>query len=127
MSKKIKISEKWRKHAELYKIFSLENINYDWSEEAALEMYIFETYGRGGLDSQNVLFLNNSRPNGFLDGKKWLNVQVAAWREDISRGLLHPNDLYEDPIFYKYHWWLDDVLKGVKFMSNPVEKKAENT
>ena len=69
----------------------------DFSDEALLELYNYESYG--GSVKQN---------NGFMHGKKWLNLNVTMWKEDIERGLLFKWELYEDPKFP--HWWLDKVL-----------------
>lgn len=40
-------------------------------------------------------------------GEGWLDVNVAMWNEDIARGHLPRQELYEE---YP-HWWLDKVLK----------------
>jgi len=52
-----------------------------------------------------------SSKNGFALGKKWLNVHVKMWREDIQTGILFKKELYEDPKFP--HWWLDSIFKNM--------------
>jgi len=47
--------------------------------------------------------------NGFYIGKKWLNVFVDMWKEDLKKGFLFKFELYEDPDLPD--WWLDKVLK----------------
>lgn len=86
--------------SELYKIFA-----HDWedclefSDEALVELYNFESYG-GSHPKQN---------NGFMHGKKMLNLNVSMWKEDLALGNLFKFELYEDPKFP--HWWLDSIFK----------------
>lgn len=54
-----------------------------------------------GTEIQNDL-------NGFYVGKKWLNVTVSAWLEDVERGLLFKQELYQDPNLP--HWFLDKIF-----------------
>lgn len=70
----------------------------DFSDEALVELYNYESYG-GQI----------SPKNGFAVGKKWLNLNVSMWKEDIAQGYLFKHELYEDPKFP--HWWLDGVFK----------------
>lgn len=72
----------------------------DFSEEAEVSLFNHESYG-------TVLSPNN----GFAVGKRYLNLNVTMWREDIRRGWLFKHELYEDPELP--HWWLDSVLGGV--------------
>lgn len=69
----------------------------DFSDEAMVEMYNWESYG-GSV----------SKTNGFAHGKKWLNVCVAMWKEDIAKCTLFKWELYDDPNLPD--WWLDKVL-----------------
>ena len=83
---------------ELYKLFAKDWENcLDFGEESMLEMYHSETHG-----------LAVSKTNGFYHGKKYLNVTVAMWKEDLARGTLFRVELYNDPRFP--HSWLDKVL-----------------
>lgn len=75
----------------------------DFSGEAAEEMYLFETTGKGDL--QFGLFADR-RPNGFAVGARWMNVTVKMWKQDIRDGLLWRSEL-ED--VYPA-WFLDRVL-----------------
>jgi hypothetical protein len=69
----------------------------DFSDDALFDLYIYESTGQGVV-----------RPdNGFANGKKWMDVAVAQWREDLWRTLI-PFELYGDTTFP--HWWLDRVL-----------------
>lgn len=83
---------------EIYKIFSKDWENCcDFSEQSLKEMYTSETHGDPV-----------SPTNGYYVGKKWLNVTVKMWLEDIEKGLLFKRELYDDP---KYpHRWLDNIF-----------------
>ena len=69
-----------------------------FTDQDKIDLYNHESYG-------TPLGPNN----GFALGKKWLNVTVAAWLEDIELGTLFKHELYEDPDLP--HWWLDRVFK----------------
>ena len=87
--------------SEVYKIFAREWEHVlDFSDEALLQLYNHESYG-GPVD----------RKNGYAHGKKWLNLCVTMWKEDIEQGLLFKHELYEKD--HLPHWWLDSVLKDV--------------
>lgn len=72
----------------------------DYSDESLFDLYYNESQGRGTVKENN----------GYAHGKKWLNVTVAMWLEDIEKGNLFKNELYEDPDLP--HWWLDMVLRA---------------
>jgi hypothetical protein len=96
------VSKKFKRMAELYKFFAKDWSNVlDFSDDALLQLYNHESYGS-----------EISPENGFAHGKKWLNLNVAMWMEDIPKGLLFLDELYEDPNYP--HWWLDSVFKNYK-------------
>jgi hypothetical protein len=70
----------------------------DFSDQALIELFNHESYGTP-----------LSPNNGYALGKKWLNVHVAMWKEDIRDGFLFKKELYDDPKFP--HWWLDSIFK----------------
>lgn len=85
--------------SELYKYFASDWAHVlDFSEQSLLQLYNHESYG-GPVDSNN----------GYAHGKKWLNVHVSMWREDIEAGILWKHELYEDQNLP--HWWLDSIFK----------------
>lgn len=85
--------------AKLYQYFAISLApSLDFSDEALLELYNYESYG-GSISSNN----------GFAAGKKYLNLQVTMWREDLIAGNLSKAELYEDPNLPKE--WLDRVLR----------------
>ena len=87
--------------SELYRVFAEDWKHVlDFSDESLLELYNYESYG-GRIDAKN----------GFAVGKKYLNLHVTEWREEIKQGMLFKHELYNDPSLP--HWWLDSVLKGV--------------
>lgn len=42
--------------------------------------------------------------NGYLLGKKWMDVTIAMWREDMMKGILFKRELYRDEFFKDHHW-----------------------
>lgn len=85
--------------AELYRHFGRDWKDcLDFSDESLIELYNQESYG-GRVDPKN----------GFYHGKKWLNVTVKMWLEDIEKGYLFKQELYEDENYP--HWWLDSIFK----------------
>ena len=95
----------WRKQSEIYRLFVDPSEQADFSEQAAREMFRYESTGEGLLKS--TLF-ERYPINGFALGKKRLNIQVSSWKKDISSGLLDKRELYKDG---KYPaWWLDSVF-----------------
>jgi hypothetical protein len=86
---------------EVYRVFAKDWEHLcDFSDQALVDLFNSESYGSP-----------ISRDNGFLLGKKWLNVTVAMWKEDIAQGLLFKHELYQDPKFPE--WWLDSILKNM--------------
>lgn len=92
------VSGKFRRHCDIYRVFG-EGFTQDhtFTDQDLVDLFNNESYG-------TLL-----RPkNGFALGKKWMNVTIAMWNEDISSGILRKAELYEDGKFP--HWWLDNVL-----------------
>lgn len=95
------LSKKYRRMAELYKYFARNmSSKLDFSEEAEVSLFNHESYGTP-----------LSPNNGFAVGKRYLNLNVTMWREDLRRGWLFKHELYSDPELP--HWWLDSVLSGL--------------
>jgi hypothetical protein len=85
--------------SEVYRIFSKDWEHcLDYSDQSLRELYYSETHGDPVLQN-----------NGFYVGKKYLNLSVAMWKEDMEKGCLFKQELYNDPKFP--HWWLDKVFK----------------
>lgn len=85
--------------AEVYRHFAKQTrCPLDFSEEAAREMYESETHGKG----------SPSERNGYAIGKRWMDVTLANWLEDLGTPLLLSWELYLDPNYPR--WWLDRVL-----------------
>ena len=93
-------------------MFCEDEKHYDFSKKAELEAFFYETRGEGQF-SLGVM-CNDERKNGYIVGKHWMDVTIRMWREDIKRGVLKKKELYQDPEFQEYHWWLDKVLRGVQ-------------
>lgn len=61
-------------------------------------MYLSESYGDVSVDESN----------GYFVGKKYMDVTLKMWREDLKIGILFKNELYDDPDIPD--WFLDKVL-----------------
>ena len=81
------IGKKWRRMAELYKRFASDYKSADFSDDAAMAMYLHESTGAP---------LPDARTNGYALGKKWMDVTVAGWKEEIPAGGLLVAELQKD-------------------------------
>lgn len=88
----------------LYKHFAKHIEGLDWSDAALHEWYKAETFGSPSP-------VNVSEKNGYKQGKKWMDVTVAMWKEDFGNTLF-VQELYEDNAYP--HWWLDKVIGKYK-------------
>lgn len=86
--------------SELFKHFGKDMKNLDFGDQRLLELYNHESYGSP---------LPSPEQNGFAIGKRYLNLQVTMWKEDLYKGLLFKHELYEEPSYP--HWWLDSIFK----------------
>ena len=76
-----RVSRKWLRMAEIYKRFACDH-QADFTDDAAMAMYLHESTGSP---------LPDARTNGFALGKKWMDVTVKMWKEDIPQyGLTVP-------------------------------------
>jgi hypothetical protein len=71
-------------------------------------MYLWESQGKGNLRF-GVMGIDKTKPNGYAVGKRWMQITVNMWREDIKKGLLFVWELYEEKRYP--NWWLDEVLR----------------
>lgn len=93
----------------IYRYFCGEGEQFDFSEQSAIEQYLYETKGIGDL---KINLFNGKKLNGYSIGKHWMDVTVKMWKEDLKTGLLFKSELYNDPDFKEFHWWLDKVISG---------------
>jgi hypothetical protein len=92
------VSARYRRMADVYRVFARHWAHVlDFSESALAAMHAHESRGEPIEGS-----------NGFEVGKKYLNLTVSLWRQDLATGLLFKHELYADPLFPT--WWLDSVL-----------------
>lgn len=92
--------------SEIYKKFGGNDPQLDYSDQAAEEMYLYETKGEGNLSMG--LFEVKGKTNGYAVGKKWMNVHIEMWKKDIQEGIIFRFELEEE--YPK--WFLDKFLKG---------------
>lgn len=93
----MKIGKRWLRMAEIYKRFAGDHDGADFSDDAALSMFLHESTGAA---------LPDPRTNGFAIGKKSMDITVAAWKEDIPSGGLLVSELRADGY---PDWFLDRV------------------
>jgi hypothetical protein len=75
--------------AEMYKRFAMTDYpDADWGLEAAAALYNYESRG--------VPMPPSDRLNGFLLGKKVMDITVAMWKEDIPSMGLTVDELLSD-------------------------------
>lgn len=92
------VSGKFKKLVEVYRIFAKDWEHlFDFSDEMIVELYNCESFG-----------LPVSEKNGYYLGKKWMDVQIKMWKEDLQVGIISKYELYEDETFPR--WWLEKVL-----------------
>lgn len=96
----------------IYRYFAGEEDYLDFSEESAIRAYLWETRGEGNFKSN---LFNNDVKNGYVIGKHWMDVTVGMWLQDIRSGWLKKSELYEEEELKPFHWWLDKVLKRLKW------------
>lgn len=95
--------------SEVYRTFGKDWAHtHDFTDVSLVELYNSESFGT-----------QVSPLNGFALGKKWLNVCVAMWKEDLEKGYLFKEELYQEGF---PHWWLDSVLKDL----HPLSWSKEN-
>lgn len=70
-------------------------------------MFEWESKGLGDL-SFNTL---SSSLNGFAIGKRYMEVTVVMWKEDIKKGLLLEQEIYSEKVFPV--WWIKEVFKSL--------------
>lgn len=70
-----------------------------FTDDSLYELFLSESYGDVDCDQLN----------GYYIGKRNLNITVTMWKEDMERGLLFKQELYDDPDIPD--WWLDKVFK----------------
>ena len=87
----------------------------DFSPEACQALYLYESTGQGSIDPLN----------GFAVGKRYMDVAVAQWLEDMWV-TLWPWELYWDDDLP--NWWLDRVLglDGEKLLRGLREAEMAN-
>lgn len=105
------VTGKFKRMCKVYELFSEPWRNtHRYDDEMIVEMFNFESLSHLFLDERG----NRKDPciqNGYWLGKKWLNVTINMWKEDLSKGYLFKHELYQDSKFPT--WWLDSVLKDM--------------
>lgn len=103
----VKPTKNWLRIQPIYKYFASDLDNVDFSDQAAIDAYLWESRGIGNF---KFGLFSNHIANGYVVGKHWMDVTIQMWRQDLKDGLLSRIELYREPDFKNYHWWLDKVL-----------------
>ena len=117
-------TSKWLRMLPIYKHFG-RGYNADFSDDAARELFEWESRGEGNLKSGVFSTGSDGKLNGYAVGKHWMDVQIAGWRKCIREGLLFKFELYEDPAYANWHWWLDRSLAscvGIRDLPKSIER-----
>lgn len=93
-------TKRWLEKADLYMRFASDTGNYTYTPTDAMEMFTFESTGKGSVGELN----------GFALCKKRLDITLAMWKEDIVNGLLTKYELIQDGYPES---WISRVLAGV--------------
>lgn len=72
----------------IYRRFARDYHSIDLSNDAEMDMYQYETFG--------IPLPKRDKPNGFELGKKWMDVTIAMWKEDIRDQQLFVFELLDD-------------------------------
>lgn len=97
----MKVSRRWRRHAEVYRFFAENQCSgLDFSDEAA----------RQAFEAESVGAKYDLTRNGYTVGKHWANVQVDLWRQDIGT-LFSWDELLEAPGLAPIRWWVEEQCK----------------
>lgn len=80
------MTKKFLAMAEYYKRFAKDWAHLcDFSDEAKKAMFEYESFGKGNLQ---IGVFSSGKVNGYALGKKWMDVTVGMWKEDIKKGWL---------------------------------------
>jgi len=86
----MKVTHRYKtRTAEIYKRFSKDRPNMDFSESALEEMFKHDSYGTVEIDIANT-------NNWYFIGKFWMSVTINMWKEDVEEGLLTKEELLKD-------------------------------
>lgn len=84
-SRKASVTPKYEEMAKFYARFA-KGSDFDFSDNAMHEAFEVETYGRK-WDVSN---------NGYVYGKKMMDVTLASWKQDVEDGLMTKFDILSD-------------------------------
>lgn len=106
----MKISNKWRKMSQVYKLFAERFKRASFTEEDAEEVYLWESTGKGNLKAGVFPDARaDGTYNGYVVGKVWKDWHVTEWRAAVKEGRLFPRELYLGGKYPK--WWLDKIFE----------------
>jgi hypothetical protein len=89
-------TKKWKRMAEIYQIFAHDK-HLEFTEQRLEDCFSYETFGKEIPDPLH---------NGYLQGKRNMDITVEMWINDIRSGHLTKWELYQE--FPK--WFIDKVI-----------------
>jgi len=98
----VRPTARWWKKAAIYKLFAESDM--DFSDEAAQDMFTYESIGEGDLSPQ----IFSTSNNGYAYGKYRMDWHITEWNRDIYRGDLFKEELYASRF---PNAWIDSVIK----------------
>lgn len=112
----------------LYRLFAGDSELYDFSEESALEQYVYESKGECSRSGGPLSKDERGLFNGYSVGKHNLDLSLTEWNRDLNSRppLLYLCELYEDPELKDYRWWLKKVLKPPEWMQTFYEEHSRD-
>ena len=90
----MRISKKYAPIVEAYLYFSKGFESADFSEQAKLDFYLYESTGTPRIKYSELQ--SNGMYNGYAIGKHMMDVTLSMWREDILCGNLIKFEIYSD-------------------------------
>jgi hypothetical protein len=107
----MKPTTKFKKMATMYLRFSKDWPLADTSDAALNEMFFHESLGTPLTYSRGVL-------NAYALGKKWMDVNVAMWKEDIAQSTLFVFELQKE-----YPDWFLSRVGVLDLQPNPIASR----
>lgn|SRR3990167_2367214 len=105
LGKIIVVPKTYIRLAAVYRRFADRDPLFDFSREALLECYLFESYG---VQAANI------NKNGYIFGKWGKDITLSMWKEDLARG-----DISKFELISRINgWWAKRALNFVP--CNPV-------
>lgn len=91
----VKIPRRYQKTLAVYRRFSADVCSpgyLHFDRTAQEQVFVWESLGRAKFFALFGVREIDAR-NGYEHGKRWMDITVAAWKEDIAAGLLFRSEI----------------------------------